>query len=111
MEEDKKYIVLYNWRTGKYWGFGYLINNRHYIFKSDGSNIGWIDKNNKAFNTNGDYLGELVDNNYIIRKDFKVEPISRIRRIPRNKPANPQNIGPKKPREKVIGYYDVLEKI
>ena len=46
-----------------------------------------------VYEFNGDYLGDLVDDHYIIRRDIKIEPISRIGRIPRNKPAQPQNTG------------------
>jgi hypothetical protein len=109
--ENKKYKLLYNWRSGKYWGFGYLINKRFYIFDSESNNKGWIDSNNKAWDMNGDYIGDLVDEHYILRRDFKVEPISKIGRFPRNKPAQPQQTGPKKPREKLVGYYDVLENL
>lgn len=106
-----KYKLLYNWESGKYWGFAYLINKKYYIFDAESNNKGWIDKNNRVFNMDGDYLGDLIDNNYILKKNILIEPISMVGRIPRNKPAQPQQRNPKKPRERLVGYYDVLTKL
>lgn len=109
--EENKYILLYKWRTGEYWGFAYKIKNRYYIFNNESDNVGWIDHNNRAWNINGEYIGNLTKNHYILKREIYTKPINRIPIIPRNKPNLPQYRGRKKQRERLVGYQDTLENL
>jgi hypothetical protein len=101
---ERKILYKYN---GQYWGF--ILKGR--IYNKYGKYFGWIDKKNKCWNEDGDYIGELVEDKYIIQKNIYTEPISRIPKIPRAEPvkiADQPNI---KPKVLTTNYYDVLEKL
>ena len=54
---------IYRW-SGQYFGF---IKNELF-YDSYGNYLGWLDKKNEVYRSNGDFLGELVDDCYVLRK-------------------------------------------
>lgn len=101
---EKKILYKYN---GEYWGFIY----KNCIFDKYSKYFGWVDKKNKCWNVDGDYIGNLVEDKYITQKNIYTEPIGKIPKMPRIEPTKiaPQpNISPKMVS---INYYDVLEKL
>lgn len=57
-----KYI--FQW-SGEYWGF--LIKDE--LFDQDGYQIGKIDKSNKVWANNNTYLGDLIEDSYVMRPE------------------------------------------
>ncbi len=97
---------IYKW-SGQYWGF--IYNGK--LFDANSNYKGWIDDRNQFWDSNGKYLGELIQDNYILRKENKTEPIPKIPKIPPIPPIPPipkiDRIG-KIPK---IGWKDPLDKI
>lgn len=100
---DKKYLYKYN---GEYWGF--TIKNR--IYNKEGDYFGWIDKKNRCWDIDGDYLGDLVDGIHIIKKNIYTNPVSRIPKIPRVSPVKIADRPNIKSKMLKTNYYDVLNK-
>lgn len=92
---------IFQW-NGEYWGF--IYNNK--LFNDSSDYFGWIDGNNQVWKHDGSYLGELVEDNYILRRSNKVEPIPKIPPIPPIPPIPKINKIPKIPK---IGWIDPLE--
>lgn len=61
---------IYKW-SGNFWGFVY--NGR--LFDKNANYNGWIDDQGRAWNKYGSYLGEIVQENYILRNASRVEPV------------------------------------
>jgi hypothetical protein len=101
---ERKILYKYN---GQYWGF--VLKGR--IYNKDAKYFGWIDKKNRCWNYDGDYIGNLVEDKYIIQKNIYTEPVGRIPKIPRAEPvkiADQPNI---KAKILTTNYYDVLERL
>ncbi len=87
--------------------FGFIQNNR--LFTRDSHYVGWIEDNGSVWLADGEYAGEVVDENYILRQTSRTKPVSRV---PRVTPVSP--VGPVPPVDRVgridrIGYVDALE--
>jgi len=101
MTENIKYI----YRTSGF-NLGFLYNNN--IFSRDGQYLGWVEKK-YAWDTSGNYRGELTNLNgniYILKNLYMIEPIPRIPKVPPVPPVVPNppvNIVPIVP---PIGYID-----
>jgi hypothetical protein len=97
---------IYNW-AGNYWGF--IYNER--LFDKEANYKGWIDDNNQVWDKNGEYLGEIVQENYILRNTNKMEPMSRMAKM---EPMEPMAPIPKMDRigkNEIVGWIDALEKL
>lgn len=81
---DKMKTSIYKW-SGEYWGF--IYNKR--LFDQDSNYKGWIDESNQVWDENGRYMGELVQNNYILRRTSKVEPVPKVPKVPPVPPVPP----------------------
>lgn len=95
---------VFKW-SGEYAGFIY----NGYLFDRDSNYLGWIEKDGRVWKADGQFLGELVDNNYILRSEMQIEPVSRI---PRVEPVSP--ISPVSPIDRVgridrVGYADSID--
>jgi len=75
---------IFRW-SGEY--FGFLYNGR--FFDADANYLGWIEDDGSIWNEDGSYLGELNEENYILRNSMKIEPISKIPKIPPIPPIPP----------------------
>lgn len=97
---------LYKW-SGNYWGF--IYNNK--FFDKDGNYQGWITEDLRVWNSDGEYLGEIINENYILRNTMKMTPMSKIPKIPPIPPIPPipkiDRIG----KIGKIGWIDALENL
>lgn len=75
---------VFRW-SGEYVGF---INNGH-IFDSQSAYLGWVEDDGKVWRKDGHYVGQLVDDNYILKNTTVIDPIPRIPRIPPIPPIPP----------------------
>lgn len=55
-------------RCGEYWGFIFLNN----IYDKNNNYRGWIEENKFVWNDKGKYLGELIDDHYILRNKTEI---------------------------------------
>ena len=72
---------------------------------------GWIDDDGRAWSKDGKYLGELIQDNYILRNTSRIEPVSRVAKVA---PVSPIAPIPKIGRiGKIgkIGWVDALDKL
>ena len=95
--------ALFSW-DGQYAGFV----SRGYLFDRLGTYRGWLE-GNRAWSENGEYLGDLTEENYILRKDLGIPPIPRIPRIPPIPPIPPNPKSDRVGRLPRMGYTDVLQ--
>jgi hypothetical protein len=72
--------ALYTW-DGRWWGF--TSNGR--IFSKSCEYKGWIDDDGRAWRSNGTFLGELVDETYVLRRTAMMA--TPARRAARARPA------------------------
>ena len=97
-------VPIYRW-NGKY--FGFIC--RGYFFDAKGNYLGWVDEDNKVWRSNGEFLGEIVDKNYILRRIDMISPLSKIPKIPPISPIppipKPNRIG----RAAIPGWEDALD--
>lgn len=101
---ERKILYKYN---GQYWGFIY----KNCIFDKNSKYHGWVDKKNRCWNDNGDYIGNLIEDKYIVQRNIYTEPIGRTPKMPTVEPAkiaDQPNISPK---ILTTNYYDVLERL
>jgi hypothetical protein len=75
---------LFRW-SGEYAGF---ISNGH-VFDSQSTYLGWIEDDGKVWRQDGHYVGQIVDDNYILKNTMSIEPIPCIPRIPPIPPIPP----------------------
>jgi len=71
--------------SGQFIGFTVQDN----IFSWDGKYLGWIDNQNFIWDKDGNFKGQLVqqnENSYALRNSFRIPPISKS---PRATPATP----------------------
>ncbi|MEY0131171.1 4-fold beta flower protein [Providencia rettgeri] len=63
--------------NGKYFGF---IINSGYFFDAESQYIGWVDDNALVWRKDGSFLGEIIDENYIMRRLSSTSYANRTRR-------------------------------
>jgi hypothetical protein len=95
---------VYKW-SGKYWGF--ISNNK--LFDQNATYCGWIDEDNRVWNTDGFFLGEVIDENYILRKNMKMQPMNKIPKMAPMQPMPPLPRMDRVGRISRLGWDDVLE--
>lgn len=97
---------LYTW-TGRYCAF---ISNG-WIFDRQSHYLGWLTEDGKAWGRDGSFLGELVDENYILSRTTMATPARRaVRAIPAP-PATPAARVNRAGRASRAGRVDVLEEL
>jgi hypothetical protein len=95
---------IYRW-SGEYFGF---IENDHF-FSAKGNFLGWVSDDGRVWKKNGDLLGELVDEKYILRSQSMPIPSRRTRKLIPPRPTIPEK-RPKQPkRAKKAGWDDALD--
>lgn len=97
---------LYKW-NGQYYGF--LYGER--IFDQNATYKGWIDENRQAWDKNGQHIGELIDDFYILKKDMQIPKIPKIPKIPPVPPVPPVPKVNKIGKIGKIGWSDALDKL
>lgn len=93
---------IYRWKD-EY--FGFLYNNR--LFDKNSNYLGWIDED-EVWRKDGIYLGNLVAENYILKKRTMATKARRaIRAIPAT-PARPSTKANRAAKAQKAGYVDAL---
>ena len=97
-------IPIFYW-NGKYFGF---IHNG-WLYSKTGRHIGWLEGQN-VFRSNGRYLGDLVEGNYILRQ-IQVGSIARPVKVYPPIPALPAIPPAREPKRIRMGWVDALEEL
>ena len=88
---------------------GYLVED--FLFDVNGVYLGWEDASGRLWRRDGSYLGERVDQHYVMRRDGFATPVPLPRRVPPvipDLPAPPANRAARPPRP---GWTDALAAI
>jgi hypothetical protein len=88
---------------------GYLVED--FLFDVNGVYLGWEDASGRLWRRDGNYLGERVDQHFVMRRDGFATPVPLPRRVPPvipNLPAPPANRAARPPRP---GWTDALAAI
>lgn len=103
MRNRLKIKYIYKW-NGEYFGF---ISGDN-LFDTNSNWIGWIEDKG-AWRANGEFLGEIYDNNYILRNRTKAQPLPKPPHNPPICPIPPVPSIKRDKREPLAGLYDALE--
>lgn len=88
---------------------GYLVED--FLFDVNGVYLGWEDASGRLWRRDGSYLGDRVDQQYVMRRDGFATPVPLPRRVPPvipDLPARPANRVARPPQP---GWTDALEAI
>lgn len=69
---------IYRW-NGEY--FGFLRNGR--LFNASSEYLGWVTEDGRVWKTDGKFLGEIEDENYILRRTSMATPATPARKANR----------------------------
>jgi len=94
---------VFKW-SGEYFG---LIHNEN-LFHADGAYLEWIE-DGQAWASDGTYLGEVAEENYILRRANTILPLPKIPRIPPIRPIRPIQEIRRSGRIPKAGWVDALE--
>lgn len=97
---------LYKW-NGQYVGFVY--NDR--LFDAASGYIGWLDDDGRCWNADGSFLGELVEQNYVLRRSSMATPASKAVKARPATPATPARKANRPGRATRAGWVDVLAEL
>jgi hypothetical protein len=75
---------IFKW-SGEYSGF--ISGGR--IFGAHSEYLGWVDQDGAVWHRTGQYVGELVDDGYILRNTIRVTPVSRVAMVAPVSPVSP----------------------
>lgn len=98
--------ALYSW-DGRY--FGFVSNGR--VFDANSRYVGWVEDDGRAWRADGSFLGEMVDDSYILRNINIAEPARRARRGQPGRPGVRGRPGDRGARAKRVGRIDPLAKM
>ena len=97
-------MKIFKW-NGEYFGF----IRRGYLFSRRGEYRGWIDRNQRVWRSNGEFLGQLVDEKYILRRNTMVAPVPKVPKVPPVPPVPPIRSINRISRVPKVGWTDALE--
>ena len=69
--------AIYFWQ-GRYAGF--IVNE--WLFAADGRYLGWVDSREQVWKADGYFLGEIVEQHYVLRRSNGVAPVRQTPRVP-----------------------------
>ena len=92
-------------RNGEYFGFV----RRGYLFSHRGEYRGWIDRNQRVWKSSGEFLGQLVDEKYILRRNTMILPVPKVPKVPPVSPVPPIRPINRTGRIPKVGWTDALE--
>jgi hypothetical protein len=96
--ESSHMTPLFRW-DGAYWGF--LLENQ--LYDRYGRHVGWFETPGiDVYDLSGHFMGELWEEQYVLRSIFRSEPIPRASRAPvpyPTPPAAPPERDARDPRE------------
>ena len=81
MEGERRGTPVFRW-SGSYWGF--LLDDQ--LHDRYGRHVGWLDRRPghgpDVFHLSGHFMGELVDDHYVLRNLLRTEPTAHAERPP-----------------------------
>ncbi len=95
--------AIFRW-DGRYFGFIHGGN----LFDAAGSYLGWSD-GEWVWRADGTFLGEVVDDDHILRNETQVEPVPQVPRVPPVPPVPPIPEIDRVGRVPLAGWKDALE--
>ncbi len=95
---------LYRW-SGEYFGFF----RSGCFFRADSEYLGWVSDDGRVWQADGTFLGELVDQNYVLRRRSMAEPARRARRARPARPARPARKANRAGRARRSSWDDALD--
>jgi len=95
---------IYKW-NGEYSGF--IHSDR--LFDAHSKYLGWVDDDGRVWRSDGTFLGEIVEENYILRRTTMVEPVPKVPKVPPVPPVAPVPKINRVGRVKKVGWKDALE--
>ena len=95
---------MYHW-DGRYFGF---IDHQD-LFDAHGTCRGWVDKQGSVWRTNGEYLGEVVQNHHVLRPTNAPRPVPRTPKISPIRRAPPIRPRDRAARVPMWGWEDALD--
>ncbi len=102
--DEMSTISIYRW-SGEY--FGFLNGNKFY--DSNGKYLGWADDESRIWSSDGWFFGQIVNNNYVLRRVRMKEPKPRIPIAPSLPPVPPIPNIDQVPRAPKPGWRDALD--
>ena len=84
VQEGIPMTPIYRW-SGQY--FGFLKNGN--LFSNTSNYLGWVTEDGRVWKSNGQFLGEIVDEHYILRRTSMATPATRARKATPARPATP----------------------
>src|SRR5262245_5174128 len=97
---------LFTW-SGKYVGF----HNGKNLFSADGQYLGWLDEDARVWKASGEFAGELIEENYVLRREHTRLPTAKM---PHTLPMRPELPAPRFDRVARVpktGFIDALAQI
>ena len=104
MHTGKTRLKIFKW-NGEYFGFV----RRGYLFSHRGEYRGWIDRNQRVWKSSGEFLGQLVDEKYILRRNTMILPVPKVPKVPPVSPVPPIRPTNRTGRIPKVGWTDALE--
>jgi len=95
---------LFKW-NGQHLGF----TSNGFLFDPSSKYIGWIEQDGSVWSENGEYIGELVEGQYILRNSMKMEPTPRMPKTPPMPQMPPMPPMPRMPRMPRMGWEDPFD--
>ena len=95
---------IFKW-NGEYFGFV----RRDYLFSHRGEYRGWIGRNQRVWKSSGEFLGELVDGKYILRRNTMIPPVPTVPKVPPPPPVPPMRAINLTGRIPKVGWTDALK--
>lgn len=95
---------LFRW-DGQHFGF---ISNGH-IFSADSEYLGWVEEDDSVWGNDGRYLGELTEENYLLRNTSRMQPMMRMTRMTPISPMLPLSPMNRMGKMGRMGWVDALD--
>lgn len=95
---------IYRW-NGQYFGF---INNSNF-FDANSNYLGWVENDGSVWNKNGEYLGEIVEENYILVRANRMKPMKRMAKRTPMSPMRPMRRMNRMSKMSKMGWNDALD--
>jgi hypothetical protein len=99
-------IRIYRW-NGQY--FGFINDSNRCLFGANSDYIGWLTDDNRVWRREGTFLGEVVGENYILRRTSMATPARKAIRATPARPAIPARPANRPAKPTRAGYLDALD--
>jgi hypothetical protein len=97
-------IPIYRW-SGEY--FGFICDNN--LFDATSNYLGWVENDGSVWCSNGAFLGQLVDDNYILKHTDSIDPNPKVPQVPLTSPIPPFPMPNRLGRILPFGWQDAFE--